>query len=575
MKKNSEVKRAGVANRGKQLRLWPGVVIVVVQWLLRFGLPVVATDMAALAVSVFGGLLGGLAIFVWWAFFNRAPRSERWIAIVLMVAALAATSFILHESIATGLQGMMYVIYAVPVLSLLFVIWAVSCSRLSVRPRRALMVVTIFIACGFWALLRSGGITGAASADFTWRWAKTHEERLLTQLESEPKSSPSTAAALVKGGYWPGFRGPERNGTVNGIRIGTDWSESPPKELWRRAIGPACSSFSVRGTLLYTQEQRGEGEVISCYELASGKPVWKHGDRARFWDSHAGAGPRSTPTISGDRVYTLGATGILNVLEADTGSVVWSRQAAADIKAEIPGWGFSSSPLVVDGVVLVAISGTLAAYSSDSGEPLWFGPDGGAGYSSPHLFKIDDVKQVVLMSEVGASAFAPVEGTLLWQFPWPKVRIVQPARTADGDLLFSGGEGKGMNRIGISRGPGGWTVAERWKSVRLRPNFNDFVVHRGHAFGLNGPILTCIDIADGQRKWRGGRYGGQLTLLAEQSLLLVLTEKGELALVEAIPDRFSELGRIPAIEGKTWNHPVLVGNVLLVRNSREMAAFLL
>jgi outer membrane protein assembly factor BamB len=151
---------------------------------------------------------------------------------------------------------------------------------------------------------------------------------------------------------------------------------------------------------------------------------------------------------------------------------------------------------------------------------------------------------------------------------------VQPAVTADGDVLLVASGGSGVRRISVAHGPGGWTASERWTSPALKPYFNDFVVHEGHAFGFDGRILACIDLADGQRKWKGGRYGnGQLVLLADQDLLLVLSEEGDLALVEATPDAFAELARVPGIQGKTWNHPVLVGGVLLVRNGAEMAAF--
>ena len=164
---------------------------------------------------------------------------------------------------------------------------------------------------------------------------------------------------------------------------------------------------------------------------------------------------------------------------------------------------------------------------------------------------------------------------MLWEGAWPGgTRIVQPALTAEGDLFLSRGDRTGMRRIEVAKGPGGWTTEERWESVRLKPYFSDFVLHEAHAYGFDGGILACIDIENGKRKWKGGRYGsGQLILLADQDLLLVLSEQGELVLVTAAPDQFTELARTPAMEGKTWNHPVLVGDVLLVRNGQEMAAF--
>jgi outer membrane protein assembly factor BamB len=151
---------------------------------------------------------------------------------------------------------------------------------------------------------------------------------------------------------------------------------------------------------------------------------------------------------------------------------------------------------------------------------------------------------------------------------------VQPALTADGDVLITAGDISGVHRFTLADSPAGWTATSRWSTIGLKPYFNDFVVHEGHAYGFDGSLLACIDVADGARKWKGGRYGnGQLVLLPEQDLLLVITEEGELALVSAAPDKFTELARMPALTGKTWNHPVLAGDVLLVRNGEEMAAF--
>jgi outer membrane protein assembly factor BamB len=630
-------KNTGEPTPRKPLRLWPGVVAAVL-CLVRYVVPIVVPD--ALLFAMIGGAIGVLAIVVWWLLFSRAPWLERVGTIVLMIVALFATPRFLHESVAKGNMGFQFYLYAIPALSLAFVVWAVASRRLSDGLRRATMVATILLACGAWTLVRSKGITGEGTAEFAWRWAETPEEQLLAQAGDEPldsargkpfdsaqdrptalptaqvavkapdttrtsdepavlASTPTTSktskerlvaktsdrpaalatapAAAKTEAEWPGFRGRERDGIIRGVRIETNWSASPPVELWRRPIGPGVSSFAVRGDLFYTHEQRGDDEVVACYNVTTGEPVWMHRDAARFWDAHVGTGPRATPALRDGRVYTFGATGILNALDANDGAVLWSRNAASDTDAKLPTWGFVSSPLVANDLVIVH-AGKLVAYELATGNPRWFGPAKRGSYSSPHLLTIDGVPQIVLLNHAGATSLAPVDGKLLWEHPWPGIGIVQPLVTADGDFLISMIDSMaapiGMQRIAVANGPGGWTVEKRWSSTALKPSFSPIVVHQGHAFGFDGSILACIDVADGKRKWKGGRYGsGQLVLLPDQDLLLVLSEKGELALVAATPEQFKELARFPAIDGKTWNYPVLVGDVLLVRNGQEMAAF--
>ena len=558
----------------KTLRLWPGVVLVVLQWVIRFGVPLVLPD--AVAFAVIGGVVAGLLVIIWWAFFSRAPRIERWGAILLMALALFVTSRLIHVSIATAMMGMMFPLYSIPVLCLAFVVWAVASRGLPERLHRATMVATILLACGGWTLVRTGGFTGDLHHDFAWRWARTPEERLLAQSANEPVAPAAAAAAADVGPDWPGFRGAARDSVIRGVRIQTNWSASPPVQLWRRPVGPGWSSFAVHGDRFYTQEQRGDDELVACYKLATGEPVWRHRDAARFWEANAGAGPRGTPTLSKGLLYTLGATGILNALNAGDGSLAWSRNAAADTGAKLPGWGFSSSPLVVEDIVVVATAGALAAYDLASGKQRWLGPKSGGGYSSPQLLTIDGVAQVLFLNGAGAIGVAPGDGTRLWEHPWKGVPMLQPAVTPDGDILISTtGDtgGTGIRRIAVAHGAGGWTVEQRWMSSGLKPYFNDFVVHGGHAFGFDGSILACIELKEGKRQWKGGRYGnGQLVLFPDQDVLLVLAENGELVLVGAT-EEFTEIARFPALTGKTWNHPVLVGNILLVRNSEEMAAF--
>jgi len=297
----------------KPLRLWPGVLVAVLLLLVRFVIPIVVPE--AMLFGVIGALDCGLAIVVWWAFFSRAPRSERWSAVVLMIVAPVTTSRIIHVSIATGGMGMLFPIYAIPVLSLAFVVWAVASRRLSDGPRRASMVAAILLGCGVLTLVRTDGATSdAIGSDFHWRWTPTPEERLLarggdepTALPSAPKAAetpekrlpaqasdeptgstsaaaaaktpekrpvartghepaalPSVPAATETRTLWPGFRGPDRDGIIHGVRIETDWSRFPPIQLWRRPIGPGWSSFGVRGDLLLVRN----GQEMAAFRLS-------------------------------------------------------------------------------------------------------------------------------------------------------------------------------------------------------------------------------------------------------------------------------------------------------------------
>ena len=452
-----------------------------------------------------------------------------------------------------------------------------------------------------------------------WRWTKTPEERLLAQAGDEPAALPQRRTARDKRLRPAGAadrlrqqRRLPRNGArsaqprqraggapagsgSSGRRAPTGPAFADPiatassaacgsrptglrrrrSQLWRRPIGPGWSSFAVRGDLLYTQEQRGDDEVVACYNVTTGKPVWTHRDAARFWESNGGAGPRGTPTLSDGRVYTFGATGILNALDAGDGAVVWSRNAASDTGDEGSGLGLRE----------LAVGGRRRRHRRRRRPARRLRPR----HRRSALVRPGRRRELQLAASVDdrrSRAGPAVERSRRDQrragrrhaaLGAPVARL--PHRAAGPDRGRRRPDQRQRQqrqsrRLAVAHGPGGWTVEERWTSIGLKPYFNDFVVHNGHAFGFDGSILACIDLEDGKRKWKGGRYGnGQLVLLPDQDLLLVLSEEGELALVGATPDQFTELARFPAIEGKTWNHPVLVGDVLLVRNGQEMAAF--
>ena len=600
----------------KPLRLWPALVIIAIQIAGVALAPLLFEDPMLVGIGTVVG--GAVLIVLWWLLFSRVPWLERIGALVLMVPLALLTKRVADLSIAGAGQGFLVFIMTVPLLAFGLVLWAASTRRLNTSARRAALVAILAIACAPILLIRTDGVGGPNP--FHWRWTPTAEEILLAQAKDEPLTpappaisvetpkeasgapvvepkaeapknvsaasplapvapeapkAPSRPKAATA--EWPGFRGPLRDGIVRNIRINTDWTASPPTELWRRPIGPGWSSFAVRGDLLYTQEQRGEEEMVSCYRVSTGQPVWRHSDHVRFYESNGGAGPRGTPTLHGNRVYAVGATGILKVLDASTGQRVWTKNIADDTKRAVAYWGIASSPLIVNDLVIVANAATLVAYDIASGDLRWKGPSYGASYSSPHLVTLDGVEQVVLLGGPGAISVAPEDGEVLWIHKWEPGPMVQPAMTEDGDILVNNVTATGgvaTRRLHVTKGADGWNVEERWTSTGLKPNFNDFVVHKGHAYGFDNNILAAINLETGQRVWKGGRYGnGQLVLLQDQDVLLVTSEDGELALVSATPDKYTEIAKMRIFESKTWNHPVIVRDLLLVRNGEEMAAF--
>ena len=591
----------------KPLRLWPLGLIAALSIATVAASFVVDLELPGGAMVVAVGT--GFLIALWWLLASAAGWVERIAVAVLLPIGVILTSLGVHLSISGGAQGFLAYILGFASFAIAIGLWAFMANGLSGRSRY-LALIASFVIIGAAPLLaiRTEGVKGASGFVFHWRWTPTPEDLLLAKAEEEPQPLPAepvavattptpvareekpasvpaarvepvaeTIEAVAPPAEWPGFRGPHRDGVVHAAFIKTDWSQTPPTQLWRRAVGPGWSSFSVRGDLLYTQEQRGNEEIVACYRVSTGEPVWRHKDPIRFYESNGGAGPRGTPTIFGNRVYSMGATAMLNALDARTGKVIWAKKAAVDTKREIPMWGISSSPLIVDDMVIVSVYGTLVAYDVADGKLRWVGPSHGGSYSSPQLVTFEGVPQVVILSSPGAVSVNPADGKLLWEHKWEGGAIVQPAITDDGDILINAMAatgGIGTRRLAIRKSDAGWNVEEKWTSNGLKPYFNDLVVHKGYAYGFDGSILSAIDLADGKRKWKGGRYGnGQMILLADQDLLLVVSEEGELALVSATPDQYKEITRIPALNAKTWNHPVVVRDILLIRNGEEMAAY--
>jgi outer membrane protein assembly factor BamB len=529
-----------------------------------------------------GPMVAGAALVIWWLFASRLPWAQRGVGLLVCLAAGAASFAAYHSSFG----GFGLLLYALPTVTTAWVLWLVLTPFLRWPVRFAGLLVVFVLAWGYFTLVRFEGVDGDFSAAFQYRWQPTAEERFLVETAGRRTGEGSGAGVAASSlslqpGDWPGFRGPERDGRLTGVRIAADWKQSPPRLVWKHRVGPGWSSFAVVGPRLYTQEQRKEEEAVVCYDADTGAEIWSHTNTVRFEETAAGPGPRATPTFHEGKLYTLGARGQFNCLDAATGRVVWSRDIVADSGAKVPQWGFAASPLVTGSVVMVFAGApkkkAVLGYHAATGELAWAAGEGKDSYCSPHPARVEGVEQVVIATELGLTAIEPVHGAVLWQHDWPlenMARVIQPNRVGDADFLIGMGFGVGTRRVHVRREGDGWATSGLWTSLAIKPYYNDLVVHKGHLYGFDGNFFTCVSLEDGKGKWRARGYGnGQVLLLADQDLLVVLSEKGEAALVEANPDGHKERGRFQAIEGKTWNHPVVAHGKLFVRNGEEAACY--
>jgi outer membrane protein assembly factor BamB len=570
----------------KSLLLWPAVVILALYWAGHFVVGRLDTFyFVGFLFSLGSSALLAILFTAWWWTNRRVSLRGRLYGFLLMVGLGLIVEPLYHHSI--GWWGVL--MSGLPIALTAWVLWMIVARKFWPSWQWSGSVVVVALALAYFTLIRIDGLDSNLRADVHWRWSPSQEELFLAEKNRtaadapEPRESSSNAeeSVALRAGDWPEFRGRDRDGVIRGITIATDWDTTPPRLLWRQRVGPAWSSVIVVGARLYTQEQRGAFEAVVCYDARTGRELWAHTDTARFWESVSGAGPRATPTFADSLIYTLGGTGLLNCLDAATGERHWSHDIAADAGTRPPQWGFSGTPLVTDGLVIVYAGGdgdkNLLAYRADTGEPAWSAPARGTSYSSPQLTTLAGQRQCLILRDRGLVAVDPAMGAVLWEggTPMPGApRAVQPHAVGEAQLLVGTYEGANITLLDVNRDGEAWNVVPHWTSKDLKPEFPDFVVHEGHAYGFDVSIFCCLDLSTGKRCWKGGRYGrGQVVLLADQALLLVLSESGEAVLVAADPERHKELGRFRALEGKTWSHPVIAHGRLHARNAEEMACY--
>jgi outer membrane protein assembly factor BamB len=506
------------------------------------------------------------------------------IANVVVVAVSAA------ETAARIPAAVLYVASSLVVVwALLLLLWPLPWWK-----RLAVLAGSGALFAAFLALIRIDGLSGDAQVVFGWR-----RDPLPAALPATVAGAGAVAPTLEPGpNDFAGYLGPARDGRLTGPELDADWENHPPREVWRRAIGDGWGGFAVVGDAAITQEQRGDREVVVCYDLATGAERWIHSAAVRFDSSYGGPGPRATPTVTGGRVYTMGATGRLSCLAAD-GAVVWEvdtvagaivpppplagAEAAVEAEpasdGELLAHGMAGSPLVVDDRVYVSPSGrdgrSLAAYDAATGRELFRAGSERASYSSPMLRPVAAEPCLLVFNGAGLAAHDPADGTVRWSFPWTNDasnNCAQPLVIDDHRVLLSTGYGTGSVFLDVSRADGAWQVQELWRTRDFKSKFATPVLLGECVYGLDDGILACLDLATGKRRWKKGRYGhGQVLLVG--SMLLVQTEAGPVVLVEPRPDGPIEHGRIDALADKTWNTLTLAGDRLLVRNAVEAACY--
>jgi outer membrane protein assembly factor BamB len=558
-------------------RIWLPIALVVIYWAYVVITNSMEMPMFPRFLSQTGVLIVvGLVFLIWWLFNRRVKLADKFIVLGAAIASLIVAKVLSDQTL-----GPFPIMSGLPLVFTGWALWMLLARKARAGVWKGGLIVALFLSTAIFPMLRMEGLGGGGMPEFRWRWSHAAEDEYLARRAPSTLPAQTQAVALtLRTGDWPGFRGANRDGVVRGLTINTAWDKSPPRQVWRHPIGPGWSSMTIVDGRLFTQEQRGEHDVVVCMDAASGGEIWSHAESGRFWDPLSSAGPRATPTFDRGRIYAQGATGTLLCLDAASGQKIWSRDILVDANAKMPDWGVSSSPLVSHGVVVVYATGHggkgLMGYRCENGELAWTVNAGMYSYSSAHAANIGGQEQVLFISDKGMVSVEPAGGKVLWEYaaPGQPPRSLQPLMMGDGKILVHNGLETATDLIEVARNGDGYAATKVWSTKNLKPSFNDYVLHNRYVYGFDNTVFSCVDAKTGERKWRKGHYGtGQALLLADQSVLLVLSDRGKVVLVAAKPESFEELGQFSAIEGKTWNHPAIAQGRLYVRNSQEIACY--
>lgn len=498
------------------------------------------------------------------------PSSRRiriWPVWLILLLAGAALAFVCLTEARNRQERVMQVMGVLLATALALLGWWTFASRISWRARTIGLAIVALLLGAFWSSYEQVGVTGDLVPIYRFRFASPPPD--VVRDEDEVVRLPHADHPTFLGGM-------ERSGVHEAGGLTTDWEARPPVRLWERELGESFSGFAVRGRRAVTMEQRSDLECAVAYDLDTGRELWVNSWEARYTSSVAGTGPRATPTIEGERVFALGALGELRALELDSGELLWSRRLTVDHDCGVPDWGFSGSPLVLDGKVIVSPGGpgghSLVAYAVPDGELVWHAGDDRPGYAAPMLVTLAGLSQVVIFNGTTVAGHHPTSGEPLWSHAWggERPQCAQPLVIDEHHLLVSTGYSVGACLIELARQEdGSLSTREVWRSIRMRSKFANLIHEESAIYGLDDGTLACLDPETGKRLWKDGRFGhGQLVKLGDH--LLVQTEEGELVLVAFDRDELRVVTRMQPLEGRTWNPPTIAWPYVLVRNERRV-----
>ncbi|HKI03838.1 MAG TPA: PQQ-binding-like beta-propeller repeat protein [Thermoanaerobaculia bacterium] len=376
---------------------------------------------------------------------------------------------------------------------------------------------------------------------------------------------------------WPQFRGPNRDGISPETAVLKSWPASGPKVLWKVPLGEGYSQVVSAKGRLFTLAGQGGDEVAAALDAATGKQVWRV-RIDRKYESGQGNGPRSTPTVDGDLVYVLSASGKLAALRTANGQVAWQHDLRGEYGANPPGWGVSTSPLVEGNLLVVNVGGTgnksIVAFDKTSGKPVWTSQNDGAGYSAPIAITVRGVRQIIVFTADAIVSVSPKDGKLFWRSPWKTdydVNAATPVFFPPDKLFVSSGYGTGSTLFQIRAGDGGASAVEVWKSRGMKNQFSSSVLHNGILYGFDDGTLKAMEAGTGKERWKQRGFGHGSLILAGGHLI-VLSDRGKLALLPATPEEYRELGSAQVLDGKCWTSPSLADGRLYVRNEEQLIA---